>query len=185
MSDQENAVRRRRLLAAAILVAGGAGLAVTLLGGAIFGMRINLSASEPLGIWRIRPLAGMPKPGDLVFVCPPAAEPFVEARRRGYLRRGTCPSGYAPLIKSVIAGGGQRVSVGDAVHVDDAEIGNSRLLRTDGAGRELRPHTGGLVPPGSVFLHSPYAGSWDSRYFGAVDAAAIIGRAELVYPYAR
>ena len=184
MSYRRNAVRQRRLLAVAILAAGSAGLGLTLLGGGIFGMRINLSASEPAGLWRIRPLAGTPKPGDLVFVCPPAVEPFVEARRRGYLRRGACPSGYAPLIKSVIAVGGQRVVTGEAVYVDGTEVANSRVLRKDGAGRKLQPHASGLVPPGAVFLHSPYPGSWDSRYFGTVDTAAIIGRAERVLAYA-
>lgn len=146
--------------------------------------RINMTPSEPLGLWRIRPLERAVAVGDLVFICPLVAPQFVEARARGYLRRGLCPSGVAPLIKTVIAVAGQRVEVDTAVRVDGRRIENSHVMRTDGKGRGLRAYSGGIVPAGTVFLHSPFAASWDSRYFGPIAASGILGLAQKVLTYA-
>ncbi|MET3648626.1 hypothetical protein [Phyllobacterium ifriqiyense] len=65
--------------------------------------RFNLTPSEPLGLWRIILLNRPARNGDLVFVCPPESTLFHKALERGYLRRGLCRGGYAPLIKSVVA----------------------------------------------------------------------------------
>jgi type IV secretory pathway protease TraF len=54
------------------------------------GYRLNLTPSEPLGLWRIEKLQRPVAIGDLVFLCPPMTAVFAEARRRGYLRRGLC-----------------------------------------------------------------------------------------------
>ncbi|MCK1326662.1 S26 family signal peptidase [Bradyrhizobium sp. 156] len=34
-----------------------------------------------------------------------------------------------------------------------------------------------VVPPGHLSLHSPFAGSYDSRYFGPVPSAGLLGLA--------
>ncbi|TIR88264.1 MAG: conjugal transfer protein TraF, partial [Mesorhizobium sp.] len=72
------------------------------------GYRLNLTPSEPLGLWRIETLDRDVAVGDLVFICPPAAVSFLQARERGYLRRGLCAGGFAPLIKTVMALPGQQ-----------------------------------------------------------------------------
>ena len=75
------------------------------------GYRINLTPSQPLGLWHIVRLERAAEVGDLVFICPPQTAAIQEALSRGYLRSGLCPSGVAPLIKTVIAVAGQRVEV--------------------------------------------------------------------------
>ncbi len=165
-------------LMAASIVGGSAAVA------AIGGYLINLTPSEPLGLWRIVALDRSPATGDLVFICPPKTTAMREARERGYLHSGTCPGGVAPLIKTVIAIAGQSVEIGAHVTVDGRDIPFSRLAQRDGKGRPMKPFPGGVVPAGSLFLHSPFAGSYDSRYFGPLPASGILGLAQKVLTYA-
>jgi conjugative transfer signal peptidase TraF len=148
------------------------------------GYRINITASEPLGLWRILPLHRSAAIGDLVFLCPPQTPVMQRAQERHYLRPGLCPGGVAPLIKSVVAISGQRIDVGKAVRIDGALLANSELAAIDGHGRALIPYAGGVVPEGEVFVHSPYRASFDSRYFGPVPAAGVLGLANEVATYA-
>ena len=148
------------------------------------GYRINVTPSEPLGLWRIVKLDRAAKVGDLVFICPPATAAIHEARHHGYLRSGLCLSGVAPLIKTVIAVAGQRVEIGAGITVDGHRVAHSALRHRDGEGRPMTPFGGGIVPAGSVFLHSPFAGSYDSRYFGPVPASGILGLAREVLTHA-
>ncbi|CCM79635.1 putative conjugal transfer protein traF [Rhizobium mesoamericanum STM3625] len=158
----------------------GTGVATAIVGG----FRINLTPSEPLGLWRIltpdRPVA----PGDLVFICPPQTTVMREARQRGYLRSGTCPGGVAPLIKTVVGVAGQHVEIGAGVTIDGRPIPFSDLAERDGNGRPMTPFSGGVVPDESVFLHSPFRSSYDSRYFGPLPASGILGMAQPVLTYA-
>ncbi len=148
------------------------------------GYRINLTPSEPLGLWRIVPLSRPAAVNDLVFICPPATADMLEARARGYLRSGSCPGGVAPLIKTVIAIKGQHVEIGASVSVDGRGVSSSGLAQSDGRGRRLAPFRSGIVPPGFVFLHSGFPGSYDSRYFGPLPASGILGLAKEVLTYA-
>lgn len=155
---------------------------IVLLGGA--GFRVNLTPSEPLGLWRIvksdRPILV----GDLVFICPPDTDAMSEARARGYLRFGLCVGRVAPLIKTVVATSGQVVEIRDDVSIDGRPLRHSRVSRVDGKGREMTPYSGGVVPPGAVFLHSEFPGSFDSRYFGPLPIDGILGLAQEVWTYA-
>ena len=148
------------------------------------GYRINLTPSEPLGLWHVIPLHRPTKVDDLVFICPPETAEMLEARVRGYLRSGSCPGGIAPLIKTVIAVAGQHVEIGASVDVDGREVSSSSLAQRDGKGRPLTPFPSGIVPQGYVFLHSSFPGSYDSRYFGPVPISGILGLAQEVLTYA-
>jgi type IV secretory pathway protease TraF len=76
------------LRGAIVFVTTAASIVVALAGiGVVGGIRLNLTPSEPLGIWRIEP-GREPIVGDLVFICPPPTPQFEEAWQRGYLRRG-------------------------------------------------------------------------------------------------
>ena len=146
-----------------------------LLGGQ--GFRVNLTPSEPLGLWRIvkpdRPILV----GDLVFICPPNTDAMRKARARGYLRSGLCAGRVAPLIKTVVATEGQAIAIGASVEIDGRRLPHSDVRPTDAAGRALTAFSGGPVSPGSLFLHSDFAGSYDSRYFGPIPASGVLGRA--------
>ncbi len=148
------------------------------------GYRFNLTPSEPLGIWHIAPLHRPVAVGDLVFICPRETAEMREAKARGYLRFGLCPAGVAPLIKTVIAVAGQHVEIGAGVRVEGRKVSSSSLAPRDGKGRRLAPFPSGTVPPGYVFLHSSFPGSYDSRYFGPLPASGILGLAQEVLTYA-
>jgi conjugative transfer signal peptidase TraF len=167
------------LLALTISIVGG-GVAAAIVGG----FRINLTPSEPLGLWCIVALDRPAARGDLVFICPPQTTVMQEARERGYLRSGTCSGGVAPLIKTVVAVAGQHVEIGTGVTIDGRPIAHSDLVERDGNGRAMTPFPGGVVPDESVFLHSPFRSSYDSRYFGPLPASGILGLAQPVLTYA-
>lgn len=147
------------------------------------GYRINLTPSEPLGLWRIIPLHRPAAVDDLLFICPPETAAMRAARARGYFRSGSCPGGVAPLIKTVIAVAGQHVEIGVSVNVDGRGVPSSSLALRDGKGRPLMPFPSGIVPPGYVFLHSAFRGSYDSRYFGPVPTSGVLGLAQEVFTY--
>ncbi|MBO0128376.1 conjugative transfer signal peptidase TraF [Agrobacterium sp. OT33] len=147
------------------------------------GYRLNLTPSEPLGLWRIESLNRPVAVGDLVFVCPPSSALFVEARERGYLRRGLCAGGFAPLIKTVVALPDARVGITGEVVIDERPLPASGVRKTDGAGRAIDPWPGGIVPPGHLFLHSSFASSYDSRYFGPIPDTGLLGLAKPVLTF--
>jgi conjugative transfer signal peptidase TraF len=167
-----------------VFVTASASVMAALAGtGFIGNVRLNLTPSEPLGLWRIEQLDRPAAVGDLVFICPPATAPFEEARERGYLRRGLCGGGFAPLIKTVAALPGQSIAIGDTVKIDGAVLCASRVRKSDGQGRPIVPYSGGVVPPGHLFLHSSFASSYDSRYFGPVPASGLLGLAKPILTF--
>lgn len=163
----------------AILIVSAAVASLNMLAGTAWfaGLRLNLTRSYPLGLWRIEPLDGPPAVGDLVFICPPDSAAFRMARERGYLGRGLCPGWFSPLIKTVAAAEGQTIAIGTGVEIDGRWLPHSDVQPTDAAGRALTAFSGGPVSPGSLFLHSDFAGSYDSRYFGPIPASGVLGRA--------
>ncbi|MBY3179699.1 conjugative transfer signal peptidase TraF [Rhizobium leguminosarum] len=172
--------QRRAIVVLSMAAVAAILLAVTAVAG---GYRINLTPSEPLGLWRIIPLHRPAAVDDLLFICPPATAAMRAARARGYLRSGSCPGGVAPLIKTVIGVAGQHVEIGVSVSVDGRKVPFSDLALRDGKGRPLTPFPSGIVPPGYVFLHSSFPGSYDSRYFGPVPASGILGLAQEMFTY--
>jgi conjugative transfer signal peptidase TraF len=180
----KRAARPRVRPAVAIILAGILLALVLVIGGAMGGLRINMTPSEPIGLWRVVALDRRPAVDDLVFICPPENNAMEEAGQRGYLRSGLCPGGFAPLIKTVIATTGQRVEIGSSVRVDGVVIANSAVSKFDGMGLPLAAFRGGIIPAGRVFLHSGFVGSYDSRYFGPLPASGILGLAQEVLTYA-
>ena len=149
------------------------------------GFRINMTPSEPLGLWRVAALDRSAAVGDVVFICPPENDRMREARQRGYLRSGSCPGGFAPLIKTVIATEGQRVEIRSAMFVDGITVANSASRAEQMEKVELvSAFASGTVPAGHAVLHSGFAGSYDSRYFGPLPVSGILGLAQKVLTYA-
>lgn len=170
--------RRQRRQLAFVIMLSGATMIGALAGGEAAGLRLNTTASMPRGLWRVR--AGRPvERAEVVVICPPDRADIREAARRGYIPSGRCPGGYEPLIKPVAARSGDVVTVSSAgVAVDGILVANTRPLVRDDAGRMLHPVPAGSyrVPRGAIWLLSGRdPRSFDSRYFGAVPVADIIG----------
>jgi len=167
----------------AILGAGTALVVGIVIAGWCAGLRLNMTPSYPRGLWRIEALDRPAAVGDLVFICPPDTAAFERAFDRGYIRRGLCAGGLSPLIKTVAAVGGQQVDVADQVSIDGRSLPSSIVHHADAAGRPLSPFAGGVVPAGELFLHSDFAGSYDSRYFGPIPSSGVLGLARPILTF--
>jgi conjugative transfer signal peptidase TraF len=142
------------------------------------GVRVNVTPSMPVGLWRITGGVTLAR-GDIISLCLPDRQITREAVRRGYIPAGTCLGGTMPLLKPIAALGGDLVTVSSTgIAVNGMPAASSAPLARDEAGRPLRP-----VPPGSyrlaadeIWLLSGYdPRSFDSRYFGAVPVANVQG----------
>jgi conjugative transfer signal peptidase TraF len=163
-------------LAALALGAAAAVLAAAALRGG--GLRVNPSASLPRGLYRLAPAGGPPRRGDLVLACPPAGLAAL-ARRRGYLPAGRCPGRVQPLGKLVLAAAGDvlEVSAG-GLRLNGLALPATAPLAADARSRPLPRWASGRyrVRPREVWLVASHPRSLDSRYFGPVDAAQVLGR---------
>ena len=131
----------------------------------------NASASVPIGLYAVHPASTL-QVGELVIVTP--SEPLADfLDNRHYLPKGV------PLLKRILALPGQVVCrTGRTITVDGDVMGEA--FDRDHLGRPLPVWQGcHRVAEGEVFLMNRQpADSLDGRYFGALPAAAIVGRAE-------
>ena len=136
------------------------------------GFRVNVTSSMPAGVYRI--VAGAPQRGEYVSFCP-ENEAAAFALERGYLLPGSCPSGARPLLKRLAGMEGDDVRVSpEGIHVNGVLQPASAALAGDRNGFPLAgADLGGRVPPGRTLLLAEHEGSYDSRYFGFVPAAAL------------
>lgn len=136
----------------------------------------NPSDSVPRGWYRID-TAGSLHVGDLVLAGLPVATAALAAQR-DYLPAGV------PLLKGVAAVAPQHVcSDGTAVSIDGRPTASA--LPADSHGRSLSAwRQCRRLFEGEVFLLSTsHPASFDSRYFGPVEASAVIGVASPVWTF--
>jgi conjugative transfer signal peptidase TraF len=154
--------------------------------GALLGLRLNLTESLPRGVYRT--ITEEPRRGSIVVVCLPldAAE---LARERGYLGPGSCPRGVRALGKMVVATGGDVVAHREeGVLVNLKPIANSGTLRRDSRRRTIPHYPWGdyVLKARELWLFSPYRpNSYDSRYFGPVDASRVVSVLRPVWTWGR
>jgi conjugative transfer signal peptidase TraF len=108
--------------------------------------------------------------------CP--AEPFAKLSvERGYRSRGNCPDGAEPMAKPIAARPNDIVELSAlGITVNGRLLPNTAPLVTDTAGRRLHhwPFGRYVVAPGTVWVASSYSPrSFDSRYFGPVEASQV------------
>ncbi|MGX4770465.1 S26 family signal peptidase [Bradyrhizobium guangdongense] len=130
----------------------------------------NVSASVPIGLYRLRPVGSF-HITELVAVQPP--EPLATfLDLNGYLPLGV------PMLKRILALPGQTVCrIGLTISVDDIAMGEAQ--DRDGRGRPLPKWQGcRVVGDGELFLMNWQSrDSLDGRYFGFLPASCVIGRA--------
>ncbi|HXB23571.1 MAG TPA: conjugative transfer signal peptidase TraF [Gemmatimonadaceae bacterium] len=156
-------------------VIGGAGVAVQLLAH-VCGFWINVTASLPIGVYRVAP--GPMRRGTLVLACAPVWATQL-ARERRYLWKGPCPGGTVYLGKQIAAVAGDTVDVDSGgIAVNGAHLANSRPLARDTRGRLLPVLRGRWVlRPGEVWLWAGWNPlSFDGRYFGPSSTGAVRSR---------
>jgi len=134
----------------------------------------NASASVPIGLYAVSPVAPL-RVGDLVTVAPPPALERLLVERR-YLGAGV------PMLKHVAALGGDTVCRRSRIVSIDG-VTAAKALRNDRLGRPLPTwHGCGLLWRDQVFLLNPAEpSSFDGRYFGPLSIDTITGRARAVF----
>lgn len=134
----------------------------------------NASDSVPVGLYRLQPIGEL-SVTDLVAV--EALEPLATfLADGGYLPRGV------PMLKRVLALRGQTVCRNAyTIIVDDIAMGEARAR--DSRGRSLPAWQGCLViAEDELFLMNWQSeNSFDGRYFGVTQRAAVIGHAQPVW----
>lgn len=171
-----------RMSRAALLTVAGLGLAALCAPALVQpSARIvyNPSASVARGWYRIAPLASPDSlhVGSIVLVRLPAGVAAFAAQR-GYLPEGV------PIVKRIGAVAPQTVCVVDRlVWIDGVPM--AAVLVHDGARRLLHPwaQCRALIEGELFFLSDTHPASFDSRYFGPVDAAALLGIARPLWTW--
>lgn len=126
----------------------------------------NGSASVPIGLYRV--YEDEPAVGSLALVRSPGASANL-AQSRGYLTK------TAYLLKPVVAVAGDRVCrIGAHIIVGRRNV--ARALLRDAAGRRMPMWWGcRTLHAGQIFLLAEHPNSFDSRYFGPIDAGQVAG----------
>ena len=142
------------------------------------GYRFNETPSVPVGIWRVLPVNGSLRRGQIVSVCPPPTGIFLEAKARGYLSEGSCPEGFEPMLKPIAALEGDVVEqTSDGIRMNGRLLPHSVAFPADSEGRPLPKLFAKrlVISKGEVFLVSGRERSFDGRYFGSLPLSAITG----------
>lgn len=140
---------------------------------------LNLSSSEPLGLYRMEPRNKAVRRGEIVVMkCPKGYEPYLYGRK-------WLPHGW-PLFKTVGATPGDTYCVTDKMlSINGIPIGP--VFSSDRTGLSLPAVRGCRTVPNGRFL--PIAtgleNSFDGRYFGDVPESLIIGTARPILTYYR
>jgi conjugative transfer signal peptidase TraF len=132
----------------------------------------NASDSAPRGFYVVSPATDL-HVGDYVIARLPD-EIAALAAERGYLPRSV------PVLKRIAALAKQAVCLKDGViYIDKTVV--ARALATDGNGRPLAPWSGcrHLILGELFLLNAGNPASFDSRYFGPIDASYVRGKALL------
>ena len=144
-----------------------------------FGIVFNYTHSAPFGLYREQfdSEAAIHSPAPYVFFCPDRRWPSMndEPNYRAPMR--TCPDGFSPLIKPVVAWPGDLVSVTTTgISVNGRLLTNSAPISRDSKGQQLRAFAAGEYRVGlhELWVVSSFSSrSFDSRYFGPIPLKSV------------
>ncbi len=173
---------RLRIVLAGFVAVGLAALAWAAFTPPLPRLIYNPSDSVAVGWYRVEPLQRRPdslprrlRVGSIVLTRLPA-DAAALASQRGYL------PAHIPLLKRVGAVAPQHVCiVAGQIRIDGVPV--AAVLPADRLGRPLPswPHCRPLVEDELFLLSATNPASFDSRYFGPVSAAAVIGIAHPIW----
>lgn len=144
-----------------------------------FGVVFNYTHSAPYGLYRAQFDAevAIHSPAPYVFFCPDRRWPSMQGEPNYRDPMRTCPDGFSPLIKPVVAWPGDLVAVSPAgISVNGHPIKNSKPIERDSKGQQLRPFATGeyRVSPKELWVVSSFSPrSFDSRYFGPIPLKSV------------
>lgn len=177
MKRQERSIAVVAAATALALSAAGAHLALST------GWRLNFTASEPRGLYRLRPLNGLPlSRGTLAELCPPA---WVTPAAFPFYLSGDCPGGGRALLKTIVGIPGDRIDVSaEGVQVNGVTLPDSAPRSTSSQYPQVSlPRVRGqfVLAAGQYWVYGSGARpalaalSFDSRYFGPITALQLRG----------
>ena len=146
-----------------------------------FKLSWNMTPSLPLGIWSQRAAVDVKMlKGKVVSFCPPGTPLFRDARERGVLKWGRCPSGFAPLLKRVVATSGDFVTVDGQVKINDKPLDQFTVIKEVAAFYRSAAVSRRLLDS-ELWVMGDTDDSFDSRYFGVIDASTLVGVLDQVF----
>ena len=149
------------------------------LAGVGFGFVFNFTHSAPFGLYKeiADPTQAPRTPSPYVFFCPDVRWPDMKGEPNYRKPMRTCPDGFAPLIKPVVAWPGDTVETSaQGVTVNGQLLANTLTIDHDSTGHPIRPYAYGTyrVQPGQLWVVSSFSPkSFDSRYFGPIPARSV------------
>ncbi len=147
----------------------------------VFGLRINISNSFPVGVYKRHPLTV--ERFALVESCLPEAISRLMVNRQYIPDRGDC-GGYPPLIKKIFAVEGDVIRVAHTVAINGNEIANTSVMSADADLRPLVSADSTTVASDHVWLMSDHhRQSFDARYFGQTHISLLRGGLEPVWTF--
>jgi conjugative transfer signal peptidase TraF len=136
------------------------------------GVRLNLTGSLPLGLYRVSAAANV----NLVEFCPPEPLSRLSVVRQ-YRNPGNCPDGDNPLMKPIVAKPGDVVVLSQSgLRVNGKLLRNTAPRSEDSKARPLPHYPFGTyrVSSGTIWVASSYHPlSFDSRYFGPIPTTIV------------
>jgi len=145
------------------------------------GLRFNLTASLPLGIWKIDTSFSQIEKGDYVWFKPTKkiADFGIE---RGYLEKNPrCENNSIPLLKIVYGLPGDAYSFhNDSLRINNHPIKDVKRRKKDTQGRLMPIISNGIVRENHLFVLTLHPHSYDSRYYGTIPLENIEGTAKQI-----
>jgi conjugative transfer signal peptidase TraF len=144
-----------------------------------FGVVFNYTHSAPFGLYReiSDPSDAFHDPAPYVFFCPDVRWPAMTGQPNYRNPMRTCPDGFAPLIKPVVAWPGDTVETSPAgISVNGHLLPHTATMDRDSYGRQIHPFPPGkyLVQKNQLWVVSSFSPrSFDSRYFGPIPLKSV------------
>lgn len=144
---------------------------------------INTTPSLPVGLYKKVSLAI--EKGAYVAFCPPAWEVFKLAQERGFINAGQgvneqCPSGHGLMLKQVMAGQGDTVSIDSSgVTINGYTVPLSEPLSSNDKAQPIpafQLQSKQLDSSEILLMANIHPRSFDARYFGLVDQKHVVMR---------